>query len=78
VTKRDELIARIRARPAVARFADVQGLLEEFGWQLQRETGSHVTFAKEGERSITVPKVGGRMVKRIYLDQICDRLGLDE
>lgn len=78
MSRREKLIAKIRARPAEARFADVQVLLEEFGWQLQRESGSHVTFAKDGERSITIPKVGGRMVKRVYLEQICTRLGLDE
>ena len=74
----DDLVARIRARPPQARFRDVQALLEAFGWRLARERGSHVTFAKEGERSIVVPKEGGRWVNRTYLDQICERLGLDD
>ena len=51
---------------------------EAFGWRLDREKGSHVIFTKDGERSITVPKVSGRMVKGVYLDEICNCLGLDE
>jgi predicted RNA binding protein YcfA (HicA-like mRNA interferase family) len=53
-------------------------LLEEMGWRKDREKGSHVTFVKEDEPPITVPKEGGRWVKRAYLDLICDRLGLDD
>lgn len=74
----EKLKARIRARPPEADFTDVRRLLEAFGWELSRESGSHVIFVKEGERPITVPRVGGRKVKRAYLDRICERLGLDE
>lgn len=76
--RQDKLIQKIRARPPEARFADVRALLERFGWSLARERGSHVTFDKPGEASITVSKVRGRMVKRVYLDDICERLGLDD
>lgn len=77
MSQRDKLVARIRARPPEADFGDVRALLEEFGWTLQRERGSHVIFVKPGERSIVVPKVGGRKVKRTYLAMLCERLGLD-
>jgi predicted RNA binding protein YcfA (HicA-like mRNA interferase family) len=56
----------------------VRHLLEEFDWKLDRQTGSHVMFVKAGERTISVPVVSGRKVKRTYLDQICERLGLDD
>jgi predicted RNA binding protein YcfA (HicA-like mRNA interferase family) len=78
MTRREKLIDRIRARPPQARFSDVQALLEEEGWRKDREKGSHVTFVKDDEPPITVPKEGGRWVKRVYLDLICDRLGLDD
>ncbi|HEU5423934.1 MAG TPA: type II toxin-antitoxin system HicA family toxin [Nitrolancea sp.] len=78
MSRRDKLIARILARPPQADFDDVRAVLEEFGWVLARERGSHCTFAKPGEYPIIVPKVGGRKVKRVYLDMICDRLGLDD
>ena len=77
MTKRDKLIERIRQRPAVASFADVRLLLEMFGWVHASTKGSHARFTKTGERSITIPVHVGK-VKRVYLDQICDRLGLDE
>jgi predicted RNA binding protein YcfA (HicA-like mRNA interferase family) len=78
MTSLEKLIERIRARPPLARFSDVQALLEELGWRKDREKGSHVTFVKKGEQPITVPKDGGRWVKRVCLDLICDRLELDE
>lgn len=78
MSQREKLIARIRERPPQARFGDVRAVLEAFGWQVARQRGSHVSFVKEGERAIIVPKEGGRWVKRVYLDQICERLGLDD
>ena len=78
VTRRDKLIDRIRARPPEADFDDVDTLMKAFGWTIGRERGSHVIFVKPGERPITVPKLGGKRVKRVYLDQLCERLGLDE
>jgi predicted RNA binding protein YcfA (HicA-like mRNA interferase family) len=74
----EKLIEQIRARPPHARYADVVTLLEAFGWHRDRERGSHVIFVKDGERSITVVKEGGRLVKRVYLDRLCERLGLDD
>lgn len=78
VTQRERLVARIRARPPEADLGDVRRLLEEFGWRLARQRGSHVTFTKEGEYPIVVPQHHGRKVKRVYLARICERLGLDE
>ena len=78
MTKRDKLVDKIRARPAQARFDDVQTLVELFGYRLKSQNGSHARFAKAGARSITIPKVGGQYVLGVYLDQICDLLGLDD
>jgi len=78
LTQLEKLIARIRARPPQADFNDVENLLLAFGWRRGRQKGSHVIFTKDGERSITVPLVGGRRVKRVYLTEVCQRLGLDD
>jgi predicted RNA binding protein YcfA (HicA-like mRNA interferase family) len=78
LTRREKLIAKIVARPPEADANDVRSVLEEFGWMFRHQTGSHMTFAKPGERSMSIPLVSGRRVKRIYLDQICQRLGLDD
>jgi predicted RNA binding protein YcfA (HicA-like mRNA interferase family) len=77
MTRREKLIDRIRQRPAHVTFSDVRSLLELFGWEHASTKGSHARFRKAGERSITVPVHGGK-VGRVYLDQICDRLGLDD
>ena len=78
VTQLDRLIQRIRARPPEASFNDVRRLLEAHGWIFKRQKGSHAHFTKPGEGTQTVPLVSGRFVKRYILDQIIDRLGLDE
>jgi predicted RNA binding protein YcfA (HicA-like mRNA interferase family) len=78
MSKREKLIARIRARPPEADFDDVRCLLEYFGWSLDRVRGSHTMFVKEDEDPIVVPKRGGRKVERFYLNMICERLGLDD
>lgn len=77
MSRRERLIQRIVRRPAEARFGDVRSILVEFGWTHDRTRGSHAIFVKEGERSITVP-VHHDKVGRRYLDQICERLGLDD
>jgi predicted RNA binding protein YcfA (HicA-like mRNA interferase family) len=71
-------IERIRRRPSEADYSDVRRLLRAFDWHEDRQSGSHVTFVKAGELPIVIPLVGGRKVKRVYLDQICDALRLDD
>lgn len=74
----DRLVQRIRARHREADFNDARRLLEAYGRIFTRQKGSHVHFTKAGERIQTVPLVSGRYVKRYILDQIIDRLELDE
>ncbi|MCC7365674.1 MAG: type II toxin-antitoxin system HicA family toxin [Dehalococcoidia bacterium] len=77
MTKLDKSIARIVARPSEADFGDVRRVLEAFGWAQARQVGSHISFTKAGERSIVMPLKDGSKVKRVYLDELCERLGLD-
>ncbi len=78
MTQLEKLEGQIRARPPQARFSDVQRLLEAYGWRVGRVRGSHVSFVKDGERMLPIPKNGGRWVNRVYLIEICERLGLDD
>lgn len=78
MSQRRKLIEKIRARPVQAEYRDVESLLEYFGWEKDRQKGSHPTFVKQGEPLvITVPLKSGK-VKRTYLKLICERLGLDD
>jgi predicted RNA binding protein YcfA (HicA-like mRNA interferase family) len=73
----DKAIERIRRRPPDARFEDVRAVLRAFGWLPRDPKARHVVFKKPGHRSLTVPNNNGK-VKRAYLDDICNLLGLDE
>ena len=77
MTRIEKLVDRIRAKPPEANFKDVETLLNAYGWQRSRQRGSHVTFSKAGEFPITIPLVQGKRVKRTYLAEVCERLGLD-
>ena len=77
MTRREKLIAKLRARPTEADFRDVQALLVEYGWTFARQKGSHATFTKAGEIALFIPLRRGRKVTRPYVDAICNRLGLD-
>ena len=46
--------------PSEVRFRDVRRKLEEHGWTLNRISGSHHIFRKEGEQHITIPVHKGR------------------
>jgi predicted RNA binding protein YcfA (HicA-like mRNA interferase family) len=43
-----------------------------------RQKGSHVSFKKAGAGTITLPLLGGRKVKGVYVHLVLERLGLDE
>jgi predicted RNA binding protein YcfA (HicA-like mRNA interferase family) len=77
MSRDEKLIERIKARPPEAEFDDVRRVLELKGWKLMHRKGSHVSFKKgKGQGTIVVPLVGGRKVKRAYLDQVIERLEL--
>jgi predicted RNA binding protein YcfA (HicA-like mRNA interferase family) len=78
VTELEKALARLRARPAVAEFADLRRVLEAHGWTQARQKGSHVSFTKRGHRSLVVPLAGGRKVKRAFVMQILDALELED
>jgi predicted RNA binding protein YcfA (HicA-like mRNA interferase family) len=60
------------------RYSEVRRFLEFEGWARRSEEGSHVTFKKKGFRPIIISKVGGKMVPRYQLDEICEIIGLDD
>ncbi len=73
-----KLIARALRKPPDLRFSEVRRILEHFGYKEDRQSGSHVVFTKKGEYPISVPLIGGKKVKRTYILEIIDLLGLEE
>lgn len=59
-------------------FAEVSKILEDFGMQCVRSSGSHFWFRKKGVGQISIPKRGGRWVEYVYLEEVCALLKLDE
>ena len=78
VSQLDKLIERIRARPPEESFSDVRRLLEAYGWVLKGQKEATPISPSQGNGPQTVPLVSGRSVKRYILDQIIERLGLNE
>lgn len=74
----EKAIERLKSRPPEASFDDVRRVLEAHGWRQARQKGSHVSFVKPGEFTLTVPLRTSDRVKRPYVDEICRRLELDD
>lgn len=77
MTRRDKLVERIVRRPPDASFEDVRQVFVMYGWIYARTKGSHASFTKPGERTQVIPVHGGR-VRRVYLDRVCEVLGLGD
>ncbi|MFN4073286.1 MAG: type II toxin-antitoxin system HicA family toxin [Thermus sp.] len=54
----------------------MEAVLTSFGFQLVRSKGSHHQFRHPEGAMLTVPKLGGQVVKRTYLKQVV--LALEE
>lgn len=79
MSQRDKLVAKLRARPATASIGDVRKVLDAYGWELRSQKGSHLSFRKPRDpRLLTICTENGRTVKTVYLDRVCEYLGLDD
>ena len=55
--------------PSEVRFAEVRKKLEAHGWTLDRISGSHHIFRKEGSRNFSIPVHRGK-VRPVYISLI--------
>ena len=62
------------ALPSELRFAEVRTFLEQYGWTLDRISGSHHIFVKEGQANVSVP-VRRNRVKWVYIRKIEKTVG---
>lgn len=70
MSKWDKLIARILSLSNDLRFAEVQKILESYGYTMRAPKGgsSHFTFRKQGCAPITIPK--HEPIKKTYLEMV--------
>jgi predicted RNA binding protein YcfA (HicA-like mRNA interferase family) len=78
VAQVEKLLEKLRRLPPEADFSDVEQVLEAFGWLHDRDRGSHAYFVKPGAPPISVPRVGGRRVKRTYIRQVLAVIGVED
>lgn len=70
MSKREKLRARLKNNPNDAAFSDIQKLLEQEGFMLDRITGSHHIFTKD-EITFVIP-VHHNKVKTIYVKRVIE------
>ena len=70
MSKWDKLIARICNLSKDLRFAELQKVLESYGYEMNAPRGgsSHYTFRKQGCKPITIPK--HEPIKRVYIEMV--------
>lgn len=66
--KKQKLLTRLKSNPSSATFDDIRSLLFEQGFRLDRVTGSHHIFRKEG--LIFVIPVHSNRVKSVYVRRV--------
>ena len=76
--KLEKLIDKLLRDPPELSYDDVYYILTNFGFKEVSTKGSHHTFRNNQGQKITVPKKGGKTVKRTYLKQIVMLLKLGE
>ena len=70
MSKWDKLIALICNLSKDLRFAELQKVLESYGYEMNTPRGgsSHYTFRKQGCKPITIPK--HEPIKRVYIEMV--------
>lgn len=60
IMRRDKLLAKVRRNPAGLSFMDLETLLEQCGWILKRQTGSHRIWKAPGGTVIPIQSTNGK------------------
>ena len=70
MSKWDKLIMRILSLSKDLRFAELQKVLEDYGYQMNSPRGgsSHYTFRRRGCMPITIPK--HEPIKKVYVEMV--------
>ncbi|MFQ4144964.1 type II toxin-antitoxin system HicA family toxin [Chlorogloeopsis sp. ULAP02] len=78
MSKLNKLVKQLLANPPEVRFEDLQYVLEAFGFEEKRSKGSHHTFEDSEVRVLTIPKKGGKKVKKVYIKRVVNLLNLEQ
>lgn len=68
--RKRKLLEKLLRLPPEMRYEEVETVLTSFGFQPVRSKGSHHQFRHPRGIMLTVPKMGGQLVKRAYLREV--------
>jgi len=78
VSRKDKLIQKLLLRPTDMRFSEVELVLKWSGFVSNTKGTSHRVYKNDAGKRITLAIKGGQVVKRVYLEEIINVLGLEE
>lgn len=79
MTSRRKRIETLKARPVEMDYSDLVAILTgDFDFVHRRTNGSHHIYKSPTYGTLIIPTTNGRKVKGVYLDEVCERLGLGE
>jgi hypothetical protein len=67
MSKREKLLQKIRNNPRGTRFSELQKLLGQFRFQLERIAGSHYIYRHPSGRMCNIQETGSGMAKTYQL-----------
>jgi len=78
VTKQTKLIEKLLLKPIGMRFDEIKSILENAGFKNVRSRGSHFVFKnRETGKRVIIP-THDNTVKKCYLEEIIEILGLED
>lgn len=79
MSKLEKLVASLLSETNDHSFSDLEKVLLAFGFVEVRSRGSHHVFQDdEGRKPISIPKKGGKKVKKTYVKRVVQILKLEE
>lgn len=74
VSRIDKLVQKMKNQPHNIRYPEAAKVLEHFGYQLVRASGSHRHF-RNSEGSLITVKEDKPTIKRAYVEDVLSRIG---
>lgn len=78
VARSDKLMTKLKRLPTTMLFSEVSRVVQAHGYSHVRTSGSHNVFRNSEGHVLNIPTNNGRDVKRVYLREIVETLGLED
>ena len=78
MAKLKKLVRKMLNAPAYLPLEEVRKVLEDFGYELVNQRGSHMSFMNGNGDQITLISIQGKRIARTYVKRVVGLLGLEE